>query len=466
MKIVVIGAGFAGLCAGALLKQAGFGDLTLLERGDGVGGVWRENRYPGAACDVPTPLYSYSFEHDHAWNAAYAPQAEMLRYLQHCARKYGLEQHLRCGVGATHALYDGEEARWAVQCSTGEVLQCDVLITAVGIFNTPIVPRFPHAESFEGAAFHSAQWPDDVDLRGRRVVVIGGGASAVQIVPELAKIAARVDVVQRSPLYVMPRKPVDMGSMASERERLFREFDEVANRRKSSAGVQAAQQAFSDYLERSVRDPDLRRALTPNFLFGCKRTLFSDEWYPSLQKPNVRPIFTRIERLTPTGIAFTDGTSIEADTIVYATGFDPASYLPGLEVEANGTTLRDAWQQGARAHLGISVAGFPNLFLMYGPNTNVAGSVVHMHECQAGYIVRCLRAMAEADAASMEVRSDVMERSCDRIQQRLAASVMDGAHCSSYAMDAAGRIVVQYPGSQSDYERETAQVDVSEFLMQ
>lgn len=465
MKVVVIGAGFAGLCVGALLKQAGFADLTLIERGDGVGGVWRENRYPGAACDVPTPLYSYSFEHGHAWSAAYAPQSEMLRYLQHCARKYGLEQHLRCGVRATHARYDGEEARWTVQCSNGEAMQCDVLIPAVGIFNTPVVPGFAHAQSFEGVAFHSAQWRDDVDLRERRVAVIGSGASAVQIVPALAEIAARVDVVQRSPLYVMPRKPVDMGAMASERERLFREFDEVANRRKSTEGAQAAQQAFADHLERTVRDPDLRRALTPGFLFGCKRTLFSDEWYPALQKPNVRPIFAHIERLTPTGIAFTDGTSAEVDAIVYATGFDPARYLPGLEVEASGTTLRDTWRQGARAHLGISVAGFPNLFFMYGPNTNVAGSVVHMHECQARYIVQCLQAMAASGAAAMEVRSDVMERSCDRIQQRLAVSVMDGAHCSSYAMDAAGRVVVQYPGSQSDYERETAQVDLGEFLM-
>ncbi|MDQ8030432.1 MAG: NAD(P)/FAD-dependent oxidoreductase [Bordetella sp.] len=260
-------------------------------------------------------------------------------------------------------------------------------LPAAGIFNTPVVPNFAHAQSFEGVAFHSAQWRDAVDLRGCRVAVIGSGASAVQIVPALAGIAASVDVVQRSPLYVMSRKPVDMGAMASERERLFREFHEVANRRKSTEGAQAGQQAFADPLERTVCDPDLRRALTPGFLFGCKRTLFSDEWYPALQKPNVRPIFARIERLTPTGIAFTDGTSAEVDAIVYATGFDPARYLPGLEVEANATTPRDTWRQGVRAHLGISVAGFPNLLFMYGPNTNAAGSVVHMHECRARYIV-------------------------------------------------------------------------------
>ncbi|GAP34092.1 NAD(P)/FAD-dependent oxidoreductase [Piscinibacter sakaiensis] len=466
MRIVVIGAGFAGLCVGALLKRAGFDDLTLLERGDDVGGVWRENRYPGAACDVPTPLYSYSFEHGHAWTAAYAAQPEMLRYLQHCARQHGLAPHLRLGACVTQAHYARRDARWTLHCSDGAVLHCDVLIPAVGIFNTPMVPDFPHADSFTGAAFHSAQWRDDVELRGRRIAVIGSGASAVQIVPELAKVAERVDVVQRSPLYVMPRKPVDMGAMASERARLFREFDAVAERRKSPAGAQAAQQAFADHLVRSVRDPALRRALTPDFLFGCKRTLFSDDWYPTLQKPNVRPIFAHVERLTPAGIAFTDGTSAEVDVIVYATGFKPASYLPGMEVRADGMALHDAWRQGARAHLGISVAGFPNLFFMYGPNTNVAGSVVHMHECQAGYIVQCLQAMADRGAASMEVRPDVMARSCDQVHQRLAASVMDSAHCSSYAMDAAGRIVVQYPGSQSDYEQETARADLGEFVLE
>ena len=463
-SIIIVGAGFAGICAAVLLKQSGWRNITILERGDGVGGVWRENRYPGAACDVPTPLYSYSFENEYSWSAAYAAQPEILNYLQHCVRKYELEKYLHCGVRVMRAAFDSRISQWSVECSNGETRRCDVLLPAVGIFNTPVVPPLPGADSFAGPAFHSAQWRDDVSLVGRRVAVIGSGASAVQIVPALAKIAARVDVLQRTPAYVMPRKPVNMDMAADERRRLFREFDDVAERRKAPELVLDAQQAFVAHLTRSVADPELRKALTPTYLFGCKRTLFSDDWYLSLQKSNVRPIFSRIERITPSGIRLTDGMHADVDVIVYATGFDPSSYLPGLEVEANGRMLREDWRFGAQAHLGITVSGFPNLFLMYGPNTNVAGSVVHMHECQARYIMQCLRAMSERRAAAMEVRADVMRRSCDEVQERLAASVMAASHCHSYAMDQSGRVITQYPGSQSDYERETTLLDANDYV--
>jgi cation diffusion facilitator CzcD-associated flavoprotein CzcO len=254
-----------------------------------------------------------------------------------------------------------------------------------------------------------------------------------------------------------------MSDMLSERRRIFRHFDEAAERRKSPSTVEGSRHVFLEHLARSVADPTLRKALTPEYLFGCKRTLFSDEWYPALQRPNVNPIFERIECVTPTGVALADGREIEMDAMVFATGFDPANYLAGIEVQGLSTTLAQAWKDGARAHLGITVAGFPNLFLMYGPNTNVAGSVVHMHECQARYIVHCLQAMQERGAASMEVRSAVMAASCEAIQVRLHASVADASHCSSYMMDRNGRVVTNYPGSQSDYERETMTLDTTEY---
>lgn len=463
-SVVIIGAGFAGIGLAIQLKNSGWNKITILERAAGIGGVWRDNRYPGAACDVPTPLYSFSFEQSFPWSAAYAPQMEILAYLRHCVRKYGLEHHMRFNAEVNRATYDAAVAQWTVECVGGESLTCDVLVPAVGIFNTPVIPGFAGRESFAGAAFHSAQWRDDVRLAGRRVAVIGTGASAIQIVPRLTMSAARVDVLQRTPAYVMPRKSVNLQDPARERQRIFQEFNEASDRRKSPALVQTTEEAFRAYLEKCVPDPALRDALTPAYVFGCKRTLFSDDWYPALQKPNVRPIFTGVERLTPRGIQLTDGSELHVDAIIYATGFDAARYLPGIEVRGEGTRLAEAWHQGAEAHLGIAVAGFPNLFLMYGPNTNVAGSVVHMQECQAAYIVRCLQAMAERECRSMAVRPEVMRRSCDALQQRLQTSVLAAAYCHSYMMDRSGRVVTNYPGSQSDYEGETAALDPGEYV--
>lgn len=463
-SIVIIGAGFAGIGLAIRLKQAGWNRITLLERAGGIGGVWRDNRYPGAACDVPTPLYSFSFEPGFPWSAAYAPQAEILAYLHHCARKYGLEQHIRFGASVVQATYDAVAAQWGVECANGEVLSCDVVVPAVGIFNTPVMPAIAGRESFAGAVLHSAEWRDEVLLAGRRVAVVGTGASAIQIVPKLAESAARVDVLQRTPPYVMPRKFVDMQNPAGERERIFREFNEASDRRKSPALVQVMQDAFAAYLEKCVADDGLRESLTPKYVFGCKRTLFSDDWYAALQKPNVRPVFSTIERLTPTGIELTNGAMCEVDAIIYATGFDPARYLPGIEVRGENGPLAEAWRHGAEAHLGIAVAGFPNFFMMYGPNTNVAGSVIHMQECQAAYIVRCLEEMVRRKSRFMVVRPDVMRRSCDDLQRRLQMSVLDAVHCQSYMMDTSGRVVTNYPGSQSDYEAETAALDPDEYV--
>ncbi|HZY15286.1 MAG TPA: NAD(P)/FAD-dependent oxidoreductase [Ramlibacter sp.] len=462
--VIIIGAGFAGIGLAIQLKRNGWNNMTLLERADGLGGVWRANRYPGAACDIPTPLYSFSFEPDYPWSAPYAPQGEILAYLHHCVDQYGLGPHLRFGAQVRRADWCSSQGQWTVECTDGKRLSCDVLVSAVGIFNTPVIPALAGRASFAGASFHSADWRDDVSFAGRRVAVIGTGASAIQIVPQLARVAARVDVLQRTPPYVMPRKSVDMQDLAGERQRIFREFDAASDRRKSPVLVQDTQEAFRAHLEQCVPDPALRRRLMPDYVFGCKRTLFSDDWYPALQQPNVHVISCGIERLTVSGLQLADGTEREIDAIVYATGFDPARYLPGIEVQADEARLADAWRHGAEAHLGITVAGFPNFFLMYGPNTNVAGSVIHMQECQASYIAGCLQAMGERGARSMSVRADVMRRSCEAVQERLRASVLDASHCHSYMMDRSGRVVTNYPGSQSDYEAETARVDAEEYV--
>lgn len=463
-SIAIIGAGLAGIGLAIVLKEAGYDRLTILERAHDLGGVWRDNRYPGAACDIPTPLYSYSFETTYPWTEAYAGQSEMLSYIRHCATKHELAANLLFGKEVVRATFNVERGAWTAECADGSSVEADILVSAIGIFNCPTIPRFAGREAFRGDAFHSAQWPDDLRIEGRRFAVVGSGASAIQIVPELAKSAQHVHVLQRTPPYVMPRFAADITDMPSERRRIFREFDGAAERHKSPATVASSRLAFLDHLARSVADPKLREALTPDYLFGCKRPLFSNDWYPTLQKPNVEPVFAGIERITPQGIALTDGRELEVDAIVYATGFDPASYLSGIEVQGPSGPLAQAWEEGPKAHLGITVSGFPNLFFMYGPNTNVAGSVVHMHECQARYIVQCLRAMEERASHSMEVRPEVMHASCDAIQARLRTSVADASHCRSYTMDKNGRVVTNYPGSQSEYERETLRLDPGEYV--
>ena len=460
VRVVIIGAGFAGLCMAVHLRKQGIENFVVLERADEIGGVWRENVYPGAACDIPAVLYSYSFEQDYLWTEAYPPQREILGYMQHVVDKYDLAKHIRFGMTVSVGEFNEDTGRWTVATADGKRLSCAVLIPAIGIFNQPVTPSIDGMVDFKGTVLHSARWPREAAFDGKRVAVIGTGASAIQIVPEVAKQATDLTLYQRSAPYVVPKATVNMSAPSTERARVFAELETAARRRSDFAVTAKAQSAFLEYLTEQIPDPVLRARLTPSFLMGCKRTLFSNHWYQTLQRHNVHVETDAIEKITANGILVKDGTERPTDFIVFATGFNPSNYLHGIDViGSQGTHLSDTWREGAEAYLGIAVPGFPNLFLMYGPNTNVAGSIIYMLECQAEYIIKALSLMQMKATDRMEVTPAAHRRYSDAIQTKLSDSTMAASHCQSYFMNAAGRIVTNYPGTCLEYRHATESVD-------
>ncbi len=460
VRIVIIGAGFAGLCMAVNLLKQGEKNFVVVERAKDIGGVWRDNVYPGAACDIPAVLYSYSFEQDYPWSEAYPQQKEILGYMLYIVEKYNLKNHLRFGINISTAEFNESTAKWSVGTPEGKRLSCAILIPAIGIFNHPVTPSIEGIAEFEGAVLHSAQWPQNTVFEGKRVAVIGTGASAIQIVPEVAKHAKELTVYQRSAPYVLPKATINMSDALTERARVFGELEKVARSRSDFAMTAKAQSGFLAYLTDQVPDPVLRSQLTPSYIMGCKRTLFSNHWYPALQRGNVHLETESIKKITANEILLKDGTKRQIDCIVFATGFNPSNYLQGIKViGSKNTHLSDAWSQGAEAYLGIAVAGFPNMFLMYGPNTNVAGSIIYMLECQAEFIIKALALMKSKAAKSMEVTLDSYREYSDLMQDKLSDSTITAANCQSYSMNAAGRVVTNYPGTSLDYRHATESVD-------
>ncbi|SMC63760.1 flavin-containing monooxygenase [Kibdelosporangium aridum] len=467
-KVGIIGSGFAGIGVAIELRRAGVTDITLLEKAAEMGGVWRENTYPGAACDVPSPLYSFSYEPNHPWQQRYSGQAEIREYLTGVAKKYGVDEHIRYQTEVATAEYDG---RWHVTTTDGEKFEFDVLIPAVGQLSRPALPDIPGMDTFHGRMFHSARWDHDHDLTGKRVAVIGTGASAIQFVPRIQPLVRTLKLFQRTAPYVLPKPDRRYGRWHQE---LFRRFPQarMAGRggiwaiceimTKGWIGNQVIAKAFQGLalalLRLQVRDRELRAKLTPDYPAGCKRILFANDYYPALTKPNVRLETTRITEITPRGVRTEDGVEHQVDTIIFGTGFDTKDFLAPIEIRGrDGQDLRtDAWAKGARAYLGISVPGFPNLFLMYGPNTNLGGgSIIYMLERQARYIARLVRYLRPGQ--SLEVRSEVAERFDEEMQRRLADTVWTS--CDSWYRTSSGRVVSNWPGLVSEYDRRTRTSD-------
>jgi cation diffusion facilitator CzcD-associated flavoprotein CzcO len=464
VDVAVVGAGVAGLGLGARLRQAGLGSFAILERAQRPGGTWRENTYPGVACDVPSHLYSFSFAANPRWSRRYPSQEEILRYLDRVVDENALAGHLRAGTDVRSARFDPQLRAWRLETSRGE-LEASVLVTACGQLSVPKVPDFAGLEDFRGARFHSARWDHGFDPAGKRVAVIGSGASAIQIVPELARSAARLHVLQRTPPWIIPRR--DRGYLRAERalfdrlpalrrayrsllywrmESLFLAFKPGSRFARLLTGM------ATRHLERQVQDPVLRGALTPDYPIGCKRVLVSDDYYPALGRPGVELVTAAIERFVPEGIRLRDGRVLELDAVVFATGFDAQALVAPMRVEGpDGTTLEQAWAGGPQAHLGMTVAGMPNLFLLYGPNTNLGhNSIIFMLECQFAYVLRCLEELRRSGASTIEVRPEAMARFNARLQQRLSTSVWT-AGCSNWYMTGSGRIVNNWWGPSSAY---------------
>ena len=467
--VLIVGAGFGGLGMAIELGRAGEHDVLLLEKGADVGGVWRENTYPGAACDVPSHLYSFSFEPNPDWSRTYSPQAEILAYLRRCADKFGVRDKIRFGCEVTAARFDEATALWRVDWRDAQGRACAgharALVSAVGLLSRPAIPALAGLATFQGPVFHSAQWRHDVPLQGKRIAVIGTGASAIQFVPELAREAARLTVFQRTPPWILPRP--DRAYSERERRRFARRPWLMAAHR---AWIYLAHDARAvgftrlprlldvvggiaarKLLKQQVPDAALRERLTPRYPIGCKRVLISNDWLPALSRPNVELVTEAIESVTPAGVRVAGGREIDADAIVLGTGFAASEFLAPMEIRGRGgRSLNEAWANGARAWLGITVPGFPNFFMLYGPNTNLGhNSIVFMLESQVAHVMRCLRKLHDAHGSTIEVASAPFERYNARVQQRSQQTVF--AACANWYLDAAGRHTVNWPGFTTTY---------------
>lgn len=469
-SIIIVGCGFGGIGLAVALKKAGIESFTILESANEIGGVWRDNSYPGAACDVPSRLYSFSFEQDYDWSGRFGRQAEILDYLRRCVDKYGIRPHIRFGKEVASAAFDAGSGLWSVETSRGESLSARVFVSSVGLFNRPGIPDLPGRDDFRGPQFHSARWDHDCDLSGKTVAVIGTGASAIQFVPAIAPVVKRLHVFQRSPQYVLPRAdeapPPGHGAWRRRLDRLrtHLKFESGIRRRGSPALTEKGERGFRDYLATQIVDPALREKLTPDYALGCKRVLQSNDWYAALQRPNVDLIDAPVEELSAGGVRSRDGQVYDVDTVIYGTGFTPTDYLVPMRVTGlDGRELSDAWRDGAEAYLGITVTGFPNFFMLYGPNTNTSGSIVFMLESQARYITRCIRALDRGGARYMNVRDNVQQAFNAEIQGRIGRTVLVQDSCHSYFRTASGKVTTQWPGFMFEYRRRTRRVRTSDY---
>jgi cation diffusion facilitator CzcD-associated flavoprotein CzcO len=476
-RVVVIGAGFAGIGMAAALRQAGIEDFLVVDRGSEIGGTWRDNTYPGLCCDVPSNLYSFSFRPGR-WSRRFPPRAEILAYLQALARERGLGPYLRLGSGVTAAEFDEPGGTWNLTLDTGERLQASAVVSAVGQLTRPAFPDIPGRDEFTGPSWHSARWDHSVGLAGKRVAVIGTGASAIQFVPEVAKTAAHLDVYQRSAPYILPKNDrpyreadqilFDRLPLArkADRLRIFLYGEMLTSGFVLSPKMLAAPRAMWRHQLRVITDPDLRAKCIPDYVMGCKRVLFSNDWYPTLQRPNVDLVTEKIERVAPQGVVIADGTLRPADVVIYGTGYQATDFLAPMSVTGpRGRRLNEVWRHGAEAYLGITVSGFPNFFMLYGPNTNLGGnSIIYMLEGQIGYVLRALQALRIERLRWLDVRPDVQDAFSAWVAEASHTSVWESG-CHNWYTSATGRNVSNWPVHTFLYRQRVRRFDLSDYTI-
>ncbi len=470
--MAVIGAGFGGLGAAIRLKRDGVNDVVVLERADDLGGTWRDNSYPGCACDVPSHLYSYSFALNPNWSRAYSPQSEIWEYLRRVAGDEGIEP--RYGVDVIAAGWNEQARRWDITTSRGP-LTADVLVSATGPLCEPAIPKISGLESFNGTVFHSARWRHDHEMK--RVAVIGTGASAAQFVPAIQPGVEHLDVYQRTPPWVLPRGDHPLGDRANA---LYRSVPGL--QRATRTGIYAMRETFYynfrvakrgrfaekvalRFLERQVRDPQLRAKLTPNYAVGCKRVILSDDYLRSLTKPNVSVVTEGIREIRPDSVVAADGTVRAVDTIILGTGFHVTD-MPIAEkiVGRDGRSLAEVWQGSPQAHLGTTVAGFPNLFLILGPNTGLGhNSVVIMIEAQLGYLSKALAHMRRTGASAIEPLPAAQQAWLDEVDRKMAGTVWTAGGCNSWYLDPTGRNSTLWPGTTLGFRKRLSRFRPSEY---
>jgi cation diffusion facilitator CzcD-associated flavoprotein CzcO len=476
-RVAIVGTGFGGLAAAVRLKQAGFDDLVLFEKSDDVGGVWRDNSYPGAACDVPSHLYSLSFAPKPDWSRRFAPQAEIHQYLRDVARDFDVLRHIRFGTEVLAAAFDQGCGTWRLTLAGGAEHEADVLVTATGQLSRPSAPEIPGLDSFRGTVFHSAHWDHGHDFRSERLAVLGTGASAIQFVPALAPVVAGLAVFQRSAPYVLAKPDRAYDERVKRRFarvpgllRLSRQGTYFSNELRSLGFnteprlLVVHRKRFRDHLAAQVPDPDLRRKLTPTDPMGCKRILMSDEWYPALRLPQVEVVTDAIAEVRPHSVVTVDGAERPVDTIVLGTGFAATEFLAPMRITGrSGRDLHEQWKDGASAYLGTVVPGFPNLFVLYGPNTNLGhNSILVMLEAQVGWVVQAARAIRDGRPPRLEVRADVAI-AFDRWVQRRSRRTVFATGCRSWYLTADGRNTQNWPASTLTFRRRLRRLRLSDF---
>ncbi|MDR3461838.1 MAG: NAD(P)/FAD-dependent oxidoreductase [Beijerinckiaceae bacterium] len=478
LDVVVVGAGFAGLGMGIQLKRAGITAFRILERAPQIGGCWRDNVYPGLCCDIPSHLYSYSFELNPKWSQKFAPGREIWEYLEHCKRKYGLERFISYGAEVQSARFDDGTGLWTVHLASGERITARFLVAAQGALTLPNTPDIPGLESFEGPVMHTARWNPQFDARGKRIAVIGNAASGVQAIPQLAQQAAHVYVFQRTPNWVFPRgsAPISAatqaiyrwvpGAMRLKRLAIYLEHEMRYFALKNPRGRMAkfVRKLAKDHLEKSISDPELRRKLTPDYEFGCKRMLISDDYFPALTRPNVTLITDPIERAGSREIA-TPRARVEVDAVVLATGYRVQEMLSYDIIGRDGQSMNALWKTTPEAYLGVVAAGFPNLFLPGGPNSAPGHtSFILVLENHINYAVRCIARALESNYLSMEVRDQVQANYNKRMQDQLKNMVWSSG-CKNWYTTAGGRVFTQVPGFSWQYARKLRRPKWSDFVI-
>jgi cation diffusion facilitator CzcD-associated flavoprotein CzcO len=469
VEVVIVGAGFGGLAAAASLRRAGVAGVRVLESAGTVGGTWRDNTYPGCACDVPAALYSLSFAQRSDWSRLYAAQPEILAHIQDAARRRRLLDHIDFGTAVRSATWHDASAHWILETSSGTTYRARFLVCAMGALRRAAIPT--GGEAFAGPVFHSSAWRHDVDLTGKRVAVIGSGASAVQIVPAIVDRVHALHVFQRTPQWVLPRRDTPLsrrhqrlarwlpGYRRLVRAQIYWTLERRLGGVFRDVGQQAGlQRAAARHLERQVPDERLRRALTPDHAIGCKRLLMSNDWYPALTHPHTTVHAGTIRAVRPDAIVAADGTAVPIDVIVHATGFDVQNNITRIDVRGrDGVALAEHWQDGMQAYLGTAVAGFPNMFLITGPNSALAhNSQVFMIEAQARYVTGCIRRARRRRARTIEVRGDAQRAFNEWVQTRLAGTVWEDGGCTSWYHDhRTGRNTVLWPESATAFWRRT-----------
>jgi cation diffusion facilitator CzcD-associated flavoprotein CzcO len=479
--ILIIGAGFGGLGMAIRLKQSGQEDFIVAEKDEGVGGTWWANRYPGAACDIPSHLYSFSFAPNPHWSRHYPPQPEIAAYLQDCLERFGIAPHLRLRTAVASAQFDEQALHWIVVLHGPEgphTITARVIVAATGGLSRPSVPDLPGLADFHGRAFHTARWPQDANVRGDRVGVIGTGASAIQTVPAIVDQVAQLTLFQRTPPWVVPKAD---GAISPGLQNLYARWPALQRLVRGLIYAQHEMRAlgFTRYpgvlralgklvilhMKRQVRAPALREQLTPRYVLGCKRILLANDYYPALQKPNAKLVTSGIERIVADGVMTQDGKHHKLDTLVLATGFEVADAKAPFPITGRaGADFNDAWRNGPTAYLGSTVPAFPNLFMITGPNSGLGhNSMIYMIESHIAYVMDALKQMRMAGAAAVDVKPQAFARYNDDVQSRMQRTVWATGGCRSWYRSASGRVTILWPGFTFEFRRRTRQIVLDDY---